>query len=48
MKELKAAATLDPRNASYWQALAEAQAAADDYEGVREIVVAGGESSGQG
>lgn len=31
MKELKAAATLDPRNASYWQALAEAQAAADDY-----------------
>jgi hypothetical protein len=32
MKELKAAATLDPRNASYWQALAEAQAAADDYE----------------
>jgi hypothetical protein len=33
MKELKAAATLDPRNASYWQALAEAQAAADDYAG---------------
>jgi hypothetical protein len=32
MKELKAAATLDPRNASYWQALAEAQAYADDYE----------------
>jgi hypothetical protein len=32
MKELKAAATLDPRNASYWQALAEAQAAADDYD----------------
>jgi len=31
MKELKAAAALDPRNASYWQALAEAQAAADDY-----------------
>ncbi len=31
MKELKAAATLDPRNASYWRALAEAQAAADDY-----------------
>jgi hypothetical protein len=31
MKELKAAATLDPRNASYWQALAQAQAAADDY-----------------
>jgi hypothetical protein len=33
MKELKAAATLDPRNASYWRALAEAQAAADDYAG---------------
>jgi hypothetical protein len=33
MKELKAAAALDPRNATYWQALAEAQAAADDYEG---------------
>jgi hypothetical protein len=33
MKELKAAATLDPRNASYLQALAEAQAAADDYDG---------------
>lgn len=33
MKELKAAATLDPRNAQYWQALAEAQAATDDYEG---------------
>ncbi|MGA3186023.1 MAG: hypothetical protein ABSF22_02850 [Bryobacteraceae bacterium] len=32
MKELKAAATLDPRNASYWQALAEAQAVADDYD----------------
>ena len=32
MKELKAAATLDPRNASYWQALAIAQAAADDYD----------------
>ena len=32
MKELKAAATLDPRNASYWQALATAQAAADDYD----------------
>jgi hypothetical protein len=32
MKELKAAAALDPRNASYWQALAEAQAAADDYD----------------
>jgi hypothetical protein len=31
MKELKAAATLDPRNASYWRTLAEAQAAADDY-----------------
>lgn len=31
MKELKAAAALDPRNASYWRALAEAQAAADDY-----------------
>jgi hypothetical protein len=33
MKELKAAATLDPRNATYLQALAEAQAAADDYVG---------------
>jgi hypothetical protein len=33
MKDLKAAAALDPRNASYWQSLAEAQAAADDYEG---------------
>ncbi|HTB11735.1 MAG TPA: hypothetical protein VK752_09195 [Bryobacteraceae bacterium] len=33
MRELKAAATLDPRNAVYWQALAEAQAATDDYEG---------------
>jgi len=33
MRELKAAATLDPRNATYLQALAEAQAAADDYEG---------------
>jgi len=33
MKELKAAAALDPRNASYWQALAEAQAAADDFDG---------------
>jgi hypothetical protein len=33
MKELKAAAALDPRNATYWQALAEAQAAADDYAG---------------
>ncbi len=33
MKELKAAAALDPRNASYLQALAEAQAMADDYEG---------------
>jgi len=32
MKELKTAAALDPRNASYWQALAEAQAAADQYE----------------
>lgn len=32
MKELKAAAALDPRNASYWQALAEAQAAADQYD----------------
>jgi hypothetical protein len=31
MKELKAATVLDPRNASYWRALAEAQAAADDY-----------------
>jgi hypothetical protein len=31
MKELKTAAALDPRNASYWQALAEAQAASDDY-----------------
>ena len=33
MKALKAAAALDPRNASYLQALAEAQAAADDFEG---------------
>src|ERR1700722_20739652 len=33
MQELHKAAALDPRNASYWQALAEAQAAADDYEG---------------
>jgi len=33
MKELKAAAALDPRNAAYLQALAEAQAAADDYQG---------------
>jgi hypothetical protein len=33
MKELKAAAALDARNASYLQALAEAQARADDYEG---------------
>jgi hypothetical protein len=33
MKELKAAATLDPRNAHYWQALAEAQGASDDYDG---------------
>jgi hypothetical protein len=33
MKELKAAAALDVRNAPYLQALAEAQAAADDYEG---------------
>jgi len=31
MKELKTATVLDPRNASYWRALAEAQAAADDY-----------------
>jgi hypothetical protein len=31
MKELKAATVLDPRNASYWRALAEAQAATDDY-----------------
>ncbi|HEV1284522.1 MAG TPA: hypothetical protein VNU44_04400 [Bryobacteraceae bacterium] len=31
MKELKAATVLDPRNASYWRALAEAQAGADDY-----------------
>ena len=31
MKELKAATVLNPRNASYWRALAEAQAAADDY-----------------
>lgn len=33
IKELKAAAALDPRNATYWQALAEAQAGQDDYEG---------------
>jgi hypothetical protein len=32
MKELKTAAAMDPRNASYWQALAEAQAAADDFD----------------
>jgi hypothetical protein len=32
IKELKAAATLDPRNAAYWQALAEAQASADLYD----------------
>ena len=32
VKELKAAATLDPRNASYWQALAQAQEAANLYE----------------
>ncbi len=32
MRELKAAAALDPRNASYWQALAEAQGAADQYD----------------
>ena len=32
IKELKTAATLDPRNAPYWQALAEAQAAANLYE----------------
>ena len=31
MKEPKAATVLDSRNASYWRALAEAQAAADDY-----------------
>lgn len=31
IKELKTAATLDPRNAAYWQALAEAQTAADQY-----------------
>jgi hypothetical protein len=31
IKELKAAATLEPRNSSYWQALAIAQAAADQY-----------------
>lgn len=30
--ELKAAAALDPRNASYWRALAEAQAAAHQYD----------------
>jgi hypothetical protein len=32
VKELKAAATLDPRNAPYWQALAEAQASANLYD----------------
>lgn len=32
IKELKAAAALDPRNASYWQALAEAQASANLYD----------------
>ncbi len=32
IKELKTAATLDPRNASYWQALAEAQAASNLYD----------------
>lgn len=32
IKELKAAATLEPRNASYWRALAEAQAAANQYD----------------
>lgn len=31
IKDLKTAATLEPRNAAYWQALAEAQAAADQY-----------------
>jgi len=31
MKELKTATVLNPRNASYWRALAEAQAASDDY-----------------
>jgi hypothetical protein len=33
MKELKAAATLDPRNATYWQALATMQSAQDDFDG---------------
>jgi hypothetical protein len=33
MKELKAAAALNPRDAVYWQALAEAQAGADDFVG---------------
>jgi len=32
IKELKAAATLDPRNAQYWKALAEAQASANLYD----------------
>lgn len=32
IKELKTAATLDPRNAPYWRALAEAQAAANLYD----------------
>jgi hypothetical protein len=31
IKELKTAATLEPRNSAYWQALAEAQTAADQY-----------------
>ncbi len=31
IKELKTAATLEPRNSGYWQALAEAQTAADEY-----------------
>ena len=31
IKELKAAATLEPRNSGYWQALAQAQTAADQY-----------------
>jgi hypothetical protein len=31
IKELKTAATLEPRNASYWQTLAEAQAGAEQY-----------------
>jgi hypothetical protein len=33
IKELNAAATLEPRNAAYWQALAEAQTLADEFAG---------------